>query len=58
MKMSIVIPVYNGSGFIQKSYDSIINQDLNDFEIIYVDSGSDEDNVKLSLNSGFKIDLT
>ena len=40
MKVSVVIPVYNGADFIQKSYQSILNQQLSDFEIIYVDNNS------------------
>lgn len=40
MKVSVVIPVYNGADFIQKSYQAIQNQQLTDFEIIYVDNNS------------------
>lgn len=40
MKLSVVIPVYNGAEFIEKSYNSILNQQLTDFEIIYVDNNS------------------
>ena len=42
MKLSVVIPVYNAEGFIQKSYDSIINQNIEDFEIIYIDNNSSD----------------
>ena len=45
MKISVVIPVYNGGDFIEKSYDSILNQNLSDFEIIYVDNNSKDDSV-------------
>src|SRR5690606_32565515 len=40
MKLSVVIPAYNAAEFIDKSYESIINQNLIDFEIIYVDNNS------------------
>ena len=40
MKLSVVIHVYNGADFIQKSYNSILNQELEDFEILYVDNNS------------------
>ena len=40
MKLSVVIPVYNGAIFIKKSYHSIVNQQLDDFEILYVDNYS------------------
>lgn len=46
MKLSVVIPVYNGADFIQKSYNSIINQHIDDFEIIYVDNNSTDTSVK------------
>lgn len=46
MKLSVVIPVYNGADFINKSYNSIINQNIKDFEILYVDNNSTDDSVK------------
>lgn len=46
MILSVVIPVYNGEDFIQKSYESIINQDISDFEIIYVNNNSSDNSRK------------
>ena len=46
MNLSVVIPVYNGADFIRKSYDSIVKQNIKDFEIIYVDNNSEDDSVK------------
>lgn len=46
MKLSVVIPVYNGADFIQKSYNSIMEQQVDDFEIIYVDNNSTDDSVE------------
>jgi glycosyltransferase involved in cell wall biosynthesis len=46
MILSVVIPVYNGALFIEKSYQSIINQKLDDFEILYVDNNSQDTSVK------------
>jgi len=43
MKLSIVIPVYNGADFIEKSYQSIIQQGVDDFELLYVDNNSTDD---------------
>lgn len=40
MKLSVIIPVYNGAEFIRKSYDSIINQNVTDFEILYINNNS------------------
>lgn len=45
IKLSIIIPVFNGAKFIEKSYNSIRNQELENFEIIYVDNNSNDDSV-------------
>jgi glycosyltransferase involved in cell wall biosynthesis len=42
-KVSIVIPVYNGSNFLRESIDSAIAQTYNNIEIIVVNDGSDDD---------------
>lgn len=39
-KVSVIIPVFNGSTYIQQSIESAINQTLKDLEIIVVDDGS------------------
>ncbi len=46
MKLSVVIPVYNGADFIEKSYHSILNQQLDHFEILYVDNNSKDQSVE------------
>lgn len=40
MKVSIVIPNYNGKKFIEKCLDSLEKQTYTDFETIFVDNGS------------------
>ena len=49
MKISIIIPIYNGAKFIVKCFDSIYNQELkNDsFEIIAINDGSTDETEKL-----------
>ena len=49
MELSVVIPVYNVAKYLNQCLDSILNQDLMDFEIIAVDDGSTD-------NSGFILD--
>ncbi len=39
-KVSVVIPVYNCAGLIDKSLDSVLNQTYKDYEIIIVNDGS------------------
>ena len=40
MKVSIIIPVYNGEATIERCLDSVINQTFKDIEIIVVNDGS------------------
>lgn len=44
-KISIIMPVYNGSQFLEKSIESVSNQTLKDVELICVDDGSDDDSL-------------
>ena len=46
-KISIVITVYNGEGYLKTSILSIQNQDFKDIEIIIVDDGSKDNSVNL-----------
>ena len=40
MKLSIVVPIYNVAPYLRKCVDSLITQDISDYEIILVDDGS------------------
>lgn len=42
---SVIIPLYNKEKFIQKTIESVLSQDLKDFEIIVVNDGSTDDSV-------------
>ena len=55
MKLSVVIPVYNAQHFIKKAYQSIINQKIENFEIIFVDNNSNDESVK-EIQSLVKLD--
>ncbi len=39
---SVIIPTYNRENFIKKSVDSVLNQSFQDFELIVVDDGSND----------------
>ena len=40
MKISVIIPMYNSSKFIENTLDSIFNQTFTDFEILLMNDGS------------------
>lgn len=41
-KVSVVVPVYNGESFIERSLKSFLGQKFDSFEIIVVDDGSED----------------
>jgi glycosyltransferase involved in cell wall biosynthesis len=56
-KVSIIIPVYNGSNYLSQAIDSALAQDYNNFEVIIVNDGSKDDNKteQIALKYGNKI---
>lgn len=45
--LSIIIPVYNGRKFIERTLSSIISQPSKDYEIIIINDGSTDDSVQI-----------
>ena len=45
VKISVLVPVYNVEEYLEKSFSQIINQNFDDFEIIYVDDGSSDNSL-------------
>lgn len=43
MKLSIIVPIYNVASYFRKCVDSLLAQDITDYEIILVDDGSTDD---------------
>ena len=43
MKLSIIVPVYNVAPYLRKCVDSLLAQDITDYEIILVDDGSTDE---------------
>jgi len=59
-KISIVVPVYNVEKYIEECVDSLLNQNYQDFEVIFVDDGSKDNSVdkirsKIEGNADFRI---
>ena len=40
MKLSVIIPVYNVQEYVEKCVDSIIDQNIKDYEILLINDGS------------------
>ena len=43
MQLSIIVPIYNVAPYLRKCVDSLLAQDITDYEIILVDDGSTDD---------------
>ena len=39
-KVSVIIPVYNVEDYLRETIDSIINQTMKYYEVIFIDDGS------------------
>lgn len=45
MKVSIIVPIYNVSGYIEKCMQSLVSQTYRDFEVVLVDDCGKDDSV-------------
>ena len=45
--LSIIMPVFNGAKFLERSMNSLLNQTLNNFEIVLIDDGSTDNSLEI-----------
>lgn len=55
VKVSIIIPVYDGENYIREAVDSALNQTYKDFEIIVIDDGSKDNTPNILETYGSKV---
>ena len=46
-KVTVLMPVYNGSKYLKAAIDSILSQSFTDFEFLIINDGSTDDSVKI-----------
>ncbi len=46
-KISIIMPVYNKRSYLERSLDSVLNQDFSDYELIAIDDGSTDESLEI-----------
>ena len=54
-KITVIIPVYNSEKYLGESINSVLNQNLKEFELIIVNDGSTDRSLEIA--EGFKRDL-
>jgi glycosyltransferase involved in cell wall biosynthesis len=47
-RVTIGLPVFNGGGYLHETVQSILAQDLTDFELIIADNGSDDETAAIA----------
>jgi len=49
-KVSVIMPVFNGAEFLERSVNSLLKQTLDDVEIVFIDDGSTDNSLEIIRN--------
>ena len=55
--ISVIMPVFNGAKFLERSMKSLLKQTLNNFEIIFINDGSTDDSLDILRDYEAKFDF-
>ena len=47
MRFSVIVPVYNSEKYLNKCFESIINQTNQDFELLIINDGSPDNSQEI-----------
>lgn len=50
VKVSVIMPIYNGAKYLSQAIESILHQTLREIELILVDDGSQDDSLQIALS--------
>ena len=48
MLLSIIIPIYNVEKYLQKCIESVLSQDINDYELLLIDDSSTDNSLNIA----------
>lgn len=48
MLLSIIVPIYNVESYLKRCIESVLNQEMNDYELILIDDFSSDTSLKIA----------
>ena len=53
-KISVIVPIYNSSRYLEECLDSLCSQDYPNLEILLIDDGSEDESLRICMNRAAK----